>query len=140
MICIGCVDACVPPDAIMQVEAGNMLVQRNVANMMVNADTNLLPALQYGVSYLKVKHFIVCGHSDCGGVKEKMTSRHRSSFGSRTSVTCTLSTVKRWTPSRMPMVVIVDYSTQMRSSNGSMCSRPVKFKSDVPKLRGKRAK
>ena len=53
----------------MQVEAGQMFVQRNVANMVVNTDTNLLSALQYGVNYLKVHHIIVCGHYECGGVK-----------------------------------------------------------------------
>ena len=66
---IGCADARVPPNVIMGEEAGNVFVHRNVANMVVNTDTNLLSALQYGVAYLKVKHIIICGHYECGGVK-----------------------------------------------------------------------
>jgi carbonic anhydrase len=50
-------------------DAGNLFVTRNVANMVVNTDTNLMSALQYGVGYLKVKHVIVCGHYECGGVR-----------------------------------------------------------------------
>lgn len=65
----GCVDARVPSELIMGEEAGNIFVHRNVANLVVNNDVNLLSALQYGVAYLKVKHVIVCGHYECGGMK-----------------------------------------------------------------------
>ena len=65
----GCVDARVPPNLIMGQDAGNMFVHRNVANLVVNTDTNLLSALQYGVGYLKVKHILVVGHYECGGVR-----------------------------------------------------------------------
>jgi carbonic anhydrase len=65
----GCVDARVPSELIMGEEAGNIFVHRNVANLVVNNDVNLLSALQYGVAYLKVKHVIVCGHYQCGGIR-----------------------------------------------------------------------
>jgi carbonic anhydrase len=54
---------------MMGEEAGNIFVQRNVANLVVNNDMNLLSALQYGVGYLKVKDIIVCGHYECGGMR-----------------------------------------------------------------------
>lgn len=50
-----------------------MFVARNVANMVVSTDVNLLSALQYAVNELKVKHIIVCGHFDCGGIRASMT-------------------------------------------------------------------
>ena len=65
----GCVDARVPPNLIMGEDAGNVFVHRNVANLVVNTDSNLLSALQYGVAYLKVKDIIVCGHYECGGMR-----------------------------------------------------------------------
>jgi carbonic anhydrase len=72
---IGCADARVPANEVMGKDAGEVFVARNVANMVVNTDVNLMAALQYAVAFLKVSHIIVCGHYDCGGVRASMTNR-----------------------------------------------------------------
>ena len=66
---IGCADARVPANEIMGEPVGSVFVARNVANMVVNTDFNLMSALQYAINVLKVDHIIVCGHYDCGGVR-----------------------------------------------------------------------
>ena len=71
---IGCSDSRVTAEEVMGVEPGQAFIHRNIANMVISVDLNVLSVIHYAVAYLNVKQIVVCGHYNCGGVKAAMQS------------------------------------------------------------------
>jgi len=71
---IGCSDSRVTAEDLMGVSPGEVFVHRNIANMVISIDLNVMSVLNYAVNYLHVNHVVVCGHYFCGGVKAAMQS------------------------------------------------------------------
>lgn len=72
LLWIGCSDSRLPPNEIIGLPPGEIFVHRNVANLVVHTDMNLLSVIQYGVEVLGVQDLVVCGHYGCGGVRASM--------------------------------------------------------------------
>jgi carbonic anhydrase len=89
---IGCSDSRVTAEDLMGVQPGEVFIHRNIANQVISTDTNVNAVVQYAVEHLKVKHIIVCGHYECGGVKAAL---HPSDMGQLNSWLQTLRDVYR---------------------------------------------
>ena len=99
---IGCSDSRVTAEDLMGLQPGEVFIHRNIANLVVSTDNNLNAVVQYAVEHLKVKHIIVCGHYECGGVKAAL---NQSDMGQLNSWLQTLRDVYRYHRKELDAIV-----------------------------------
>lgn len=73
---IGCSDSRVSAGDLMEVEPGSVFVHRNIANLVPNTDMNSKSVIDYAITHLQVKHIVICGHYNCGGIKAAMEKQN----------------------------------------------------------------
>jgi carbonic anhydrase len=93
LLYIGCSDSRVPAEDMMGLEPGQVFIHRNVANLVVGIDNNINAVIQFAIEYLKVKHIIVCGHYECGGIRAAL---HPKDMGQLNNWLQTLRNVYRY--------------------------------------------
>src|SRR5579864_1704780 len=76
---VACCDSRVDPAVILQCDPGDLFVVRNVANIVPpyekdEAHHGTSAALEFGICFLQVKHLILLGHSQCGGIQALLES------------------------------------------------------------------
>lgn len=72
LLFIGCSDSRIPAEEFLGLKPGEAFVHRNIANMVISIDLNVMSVVNYAINHLSVKHVVVCGHYGCGGVKAAM--------------------------------------------------------------------
>ncbi len=82
LLYIGCSDSRVTAEELMGLNPGDVFVHRNVANLVIGTDNNLNAVVQYALEVLKVKHIIICGHYECGGIRAAMKPRDMGQLNS----------------------------------------------------------